>query len=261
MNDNFENIFFIEQIKDSDTEDQTNFVSIIDMAVKRRQINYTFSEFKVFYHIAALNNWKDVVIEQKNICDKLNIVPICGLLGSEDDLKWAESIGLQILYHSNNYREYEIPTLKLLYDWSKKNINSRVMYFHTKGVSQPDDISKKYWRWLMTEYLILDYKNNLKKLELVDIVGVNWMENKDFPHFCGNFWMARCDWIITLSDPIIFQQHNGPTIAGNPWKRMSAELWLGSRPYHIVESLYSKNEKLWQENCFAYDRYRNLPNN
>ena len=34
---------------------------------------------------------------------------------------------------------------------------------------------------------------------------------------------------------------NSPIIAGNPWKRMSADLCLGSKPYHIADSLCGEN--------------------
>lgn len=274
MIDEFDNLFSLEDISDQPEEkknteiepeervskkkepcecDRDNtFVGI--MSKRRSAIN--FKDFGVFYHIAAMNNWKDVVIEQKNICDNLNLKPICGLLGSKKDCEWAESIGLDIQYHSTNIYEYESPTLKILYNWSKQHPDGCVMYFHTKGVSAPHIIGKTYWRWLMTEQIILNYQDNLKRLNIADILGVSWMHGY-FAHFAGNFWMARCDWINILEDPLDHQKKGGPNVAGNPWKRMSAELWLGSQPYHMADSLCGMGLCMYCEDLPLYDKYKN----
>lgn len=226
--------------------------------ISKRRSPIDCNNFAVFYHIAAMNNWQDVVMEQKKICDNLNLNPICGLLGSNSDRVWVESIGLNIQYHSQNLHEYESPTLKILYDWTKKHQNGCVMYFHTKGVSAPHNVNKKYWRWLMTEQVITKYHDNLKRLHIADALGVTWLNGR-FPHFSGNFWMARCDWISILEDPIEHQKKIGmPNIAGNPWKRMSAEFWLGSKPYHIVESLCGQDLSLWENNILFYNKYKSL---
>jgi hypothetical protein len=225
--------------------------------VSQRRSFSECSNFQPFYHIAAMNNWKEVVKEQKDICDQLNLKPICGILGSNKDAEWTRSIGLNIQYHSKNIHEYETPTLKMLYDWSKNNPDGRVLYFHTKGVSAPEIIGKKYWRWIMNEQILINYKDNLKRLDIADILGISWMHS-NFAHFAGNFWMARCDWINILKDPIDHQKINGPIVAGNPWKRMSAELWLGSKPYHIADSLCGENLCMYCEDLDLYDKYRNI---
>ena len=233
--------------------DRNTFVGM----VSRRRSAIENYNFMAFYHIAAMNNWKDIVIEPKNICDKLNISPMCGVLGSNKDLEWVKSIGLKVEYHNTNIHKYETPTLKILYDWSKQNPNGRVLYFHTKGASAPQIIGKKYWRWLMNEQVIVNYKDNLKRLDIADILGVSWM-NGWYAHFAGNFWMARCDWINTLEDPMDHQERNGPYVGGNPWKRMSAELWLGSKPYHHVDSLCGMGLCMYCEENSLYDKYRNM---
>jgi hypothetical protein len=71
------------------------------------------------------------------------------------------------------------------------------------------------------------------------------MDNPSIPHFCGNFWMARCDWVASLTPPWVHRNNGGPEIAGNPWVRMHAEMWLGHKFYHGVESLRGRNETLW----------------
>lgn len=226
--------------------------------LSKRRPYVEFSDLGVFYHIAAMNNWKAVVLEQKEECDKLGLKPMCGLLGSDSDRLWAEELGLNILYHSTDIYEYESPTLKLLYDWSKNHPNGCVLYFHTKGVSAPQIINKQYWRWIMMEHIVANYKDNMQRLNIADIIGVSW-SNGHFAHVSGNFWMARCDWINILMDPIDYQKINGPYIAGNPWKRMSAELWVGHQPFHMVDALCGTDLCMWCDNLFLYDKYKNKP--
>lgn len=228
--------------------------STLNLAARRRKSRY-IKKFKVFYHIAAMNNWKEVIIEQKELLDSLSLEPICGVLGEHDDVKWLEQSGLNIQYHSKNLQEYETPTLELLYDWSLKNEDGAVLYMHTKGVSNPNDINKKYWRWLMSDYVIKDYENNLLTLEVADMVGVNWIDSPNHPHYSGNFWMSRADWICNLKSPSQHKIDGGPVIWGNPWERMHAEMWLGSTFYHLVESLCCRNEMLTGDNRL-YNRYK-----
>lgn len=231
--------------------------STVSVAANRRK-TCCLEKFQPFYHIAAINNWKDIVLEQKEVIDRLQLKPICGFLGSEDDYEWTKKLGFNIEYKSSNILEYETPTLTMLYNWCQNNQKSAVLYFHTKGASVPDNDIKKYWRWLMTDFVIEDYKNNLKILEIADIVGVSWMDSKSHPHFSGNFWMARADWIIELQNPIDHKKAGGPSFGTNKqnkWDRMHAEMWIGSKKHHIVESLCCRNAELWK-NSSNYDRYK-----
>lgn len=213
--------------------------------------------FKIFYHIAAMNNWKDVVLEQKQICDKLGLSPICGLLGEKNDLFWAESIGLDIKYFNNNLNEYEMPTLQILHNWCLENPASFVLYFHTKGVSNPADKTKKYWRWLMMKEVVCKYKQNIKLLDDYDIVGTTYHINKQkFPHISGNFWISRAQWINKLAEPLNYQNLYDIEIYKNPWKRMSAEFWICSQPNYTVYSLRGHETNIWNEHCSLYNQFK-----
>lgn len=235
----------------------TKFYSHISRRIERRPKLLGFEKFQAFYAIAAMNNWKEVVLEQKDLCDSLCINPICSLLGTIEDKKWVEDTGLKIQYWSKELTEYETPALEMLYEWSLQNPLGAVLYFHTKGVSVPKDDNKKYWRWLMQDYLIVEYETNLKKLELCDMVGVSWMEDLHYPHFSGNFWMARCDWIKNLINPREYRNNGGPNFWQHPWDRMHAEMWIGSKPHHSIESLCGLNCRLWEDNIH-YNKYRGI---
>lgn len=220
--------------------------SCYSLITQRR--NYkAYGSLQPFYHIAAMGDWKNIVTEQISIIRELKIhEPICGLLGTKADLEWAKKQNLNIKYHDTNLQQYETPTLKLLYDWSHSHCRDAVLYFHTKGASKPIGHNiPTYWRYLMTDYLIKDYEHNLKMLNLVDIIGVDYVHNAH-SHFSGNFWMARCDWINQLIGPWQHRRQRGFSFGGHPWERLHAEFWVCSKKNYIAESLCCTNQVLYR---------------
>lgn len=210
-----------------------------------------------FYHIACMGNWKQVVSEQKQICDSVGIFPKCGVLGSIEDLTWVQNIGLSVIYHSPNIKEYETPTLKQLYDFSLLDQNdSPILYFHTKGVSKPQDNVKTYWRWLMMDYVVKNWEQNIIHLHDYHGVGVTWYKKARRPHFCGNFWISKTSWIKTLIDPVNHKNNGGPSHQNNPWARMHAEWWIGTGSNPKMKSILGDNRHLWDNNFSYYNNYK-----
>jgi hypothetical protein len=219
----------------------------------RRLAGWNVGRPEVFYHIACMGNWRDVLIEQ------LDLAASCGLAGpfhvsiaggSGADAIWAvasaaeRGIAFDIV-HRGKLDEYEIPALRAAWEWARANVGA-VLYWHTKGVSKPGDRNKLLWRRLMGAELIAKWKENLKLLAEFDAVGVDWQDSPQHPHFSGNFWLARSDWIAGLCDPLWFKQSRaGTMLINHPWERMSAEMWLGTRQYHHIKSLVCRNENLW----------------
>jgi hypothetical protein len=121
------------------------------------------------------------------------------------------------------------------------------LYAHTKGVSNPGDSGKKAWRDIMTRHVIKKWEQNLAKLAEFDAIGVNWQDSPNLPHYQGNFWMARADWIASLDPPANYKTFPDPNFANQPWARMHAEAWLGSKPWHHIESLRCRNARLFDE--------------
>lgn len=201
---------------------------------------------KIFYHVACLNNWKEVVLEQLGLILATGLPFAVGVLGSDKDRALLRRLGLPIEFESDDLTLYEIPTLALAWEWAKNNRNGGVFYFHTKGVSAPWSEGKRAWRRIMEIALLENWKYRILDLGFFDAVGVSWCPG-GMPHFRGNFWAARCDWIAQLQDPREYQAWNGPTIWGNPWKRMAAEMWLGSRPGIVVKSLIGTHLPLYED--------------
>lgn len=218
---------------------------------------------KVFYHISCMNAWQDIVTEQLRLLAhvKLKKATSC-VIGSEADAAWCRSranelgIALETPQIVQDLGLYEGPTLELLHQWACDNLGGSVLYLHTKGVSDPGHAHKKRWRRLMSRHVVADWKANLNRLAVADMVGVSWQELPDFPHFCGNFWMARCDWIAHLQAPSVYRRRF-PHLqwAGQSWaNRMYVETWIGSEGFHHIESFVCRNGYLWEgPQIFGFD--------
>lgn len=200
---------------------------------------------QAFWHICCMNHWREIVQEQWYLFRSVHLNPIAGVLGSKEDVAWVQSLGIKVGYHNAEHKQFETPTLQMLWEWSHRHPAGSVLYAHTKGVSAPSDRNKAAWRNLMEYYVISRWRDNLHRLAIVDMIGVDWQHVPYHPHFSGNFWMARADWIGHLSSPWDHLASGGPSFAGHPWRRMHCEMWLGSRPWHNVGHLCCENTNLW----------------
>lgn len=201
---------------------------------------------RVFYHVACMGSWRSVFDDQMQLFAQCDLVPDCHVVGALEDFEYVRSRIPDARYHGSDLALYETPTLQAAYEWACENPAGAVIYLHTKGVSQPKSVGKQAWRILMEEGVIRDWQACVRSLTFFDMVGVNWMPNPDYPHYCGNFWAARCDWLASLDSPTKHRTDGGPWIAGNPWDRMHAEMWLGSRPWHCMKTLIGQGECLWE---------------
>jgi SAM-dependent methyltransferase len=202
--------------------------------------------FKAFYHIGCMGHWKEVVSEQCLELSRVGIRPTALVLGGNAaDFEWLQQFNLELVDGGQNLLEYETPTLALLDKWCEENPEGAVLYIHSKGVTNPGCDNRQAWRRLMMHYVVSDIHANLERLKVVDVVGVNWEHTTCFPHFSGNFWVARADWINSLTNVVDYKAAGGPSIFGQAWERMHAEMWLGSRPWPHVVSLCCENTNLW----------------
>lgn len=201
--------------------------------------------FKAFYHVACMGNWWDVFIDQVNLAKSAGVDLEAHVIGTRDDFLCVSQVLPEAKHLGGSLTQYETPTLQALYEWARENPDGAALYLHTKGVSHPQDRGKQAWRILMESEVLLKWRENLDKLATLDMVGLNWQDNPDLPHYSGNFWMARCDWLSSLPAPKDHRAAGGPWIAGNPWERMHAEMWLGCRNWHVQESLRMRNECIW----------------
>ena len=218
----------------------------------------------VFYHVACMNNWRAVVREQCRLLAHVGLLDVtAAVLGPPADVAEVGEIAaacgvrLAIGFTSPDLSLVELPTLQLVHRWAVAQAEPRpAMYLHTKGVSQPTDPHKGPWRRLMQRHVVADWRANVRRCRVADMVGVNWGGGSDYPHFSGNFWMARSDWLAALQEPSAYRVSRPDfTWAGGSWRgRFFAETWLGSRTWHHVESLACTGSRLWDGDAvFKFD--------
>jgi len=195
---------------------------------------------EVWWHCANMPGSAHIIEEQLALINKIHLPNVHAVVLGENIIKDSK---IKIEYHSNDFGLYENPTLQRLWESARNDPDKGFIYFHTKGASSPFDAVKANWRKVMTEALIMPWRANYEALNENDLIGCNWQNNCHFP---GNFWMARGDWISHLDSPEQYRaEHQYMWFAGQPWNRMHAECWIGSRHYHAVKSLLCMYE--WWE--------------
>lgn len=170
----------------------------------------------IVYHCFLVKRWKELVLEQLTRLNNTGLLSkvdklYCIVIDTEnkrqefiDAVKFFPNI--EIEFHENNGCEYFAITK--VWELAQQH-DCNILYLHTKGVYNDyvtlskNDIcdlkvsSIREWR-LMLEYFCIDkWEENLKRLELVDMVGCtcngNW--------WWGNFWWARSSYLKTVPKP------------------------------------------------------------
>jgi hypothetical protein len=122
---------------------------------------------------------------------------------------------IEITNYSENTNLFEIPTINKMKQFSMDNPNCYILYLHTKGVSynyQNEFVND--WINLMLHFLTKKDASNL--LHYYDTIGCNYLQNeKVLPHWSGNFWWARSNYLRDL-----------PFLDEKVIDKFSAELWL-----------------------------------
>ena len=88
----------------------------------------------------------------------------------------------------NNYKKYIPDEDYLLY------------YFHTKGVSRTDDLFHRRRR-ILNFYTLKKCELNIELLKKYDVVGCS-LSMYPKPHFSGNFWWSKSEYLKNLIEPI-----------------------------------------------------------
>jgi hypothetical protein len=198
---------------------------------------------QLFYHVATMGNWRQVVQEQTALFASVGLRPMIGRVGPPPSRDmWLGRFG-DVVYRSRNLLEYETPTLQKLWEWSRAHPADAVLYCHTKGVSQWRRPAWTAWRQLMNKWVVARWRENLPLLEDHDILGVDYMRRDAAPdftsHFAGNFWLATCGWINRLVSP---EEHRRSV---KPYRiRYSPEMWPLSADGYRYVSLCCENVRM-----------------
>ena len=110
----------------------------------------------------------------------------------------------KVIHYSDKTNEFENPTIKLLYTFSKLNPDYKILYLHTKGVSYMANHvffpGVNSWNRFMRYCLVDHFPQCLNLLEVYDTVGCNYrrFKNGNPQHYSGNYWWASARYISTL---------------------------------------------------------------
>jgi hypothetical protein len=186
-----------------------------------------------FMHVCMINDWMDILDEQVTIMkesglyDEMRVCNI-GAIGQFMQLeKLNEYIKkndkLQFVVHSEDLKRYEYLTLRYIKEVCDKGSDFYGFYVHSKGVSYPAppyNEGGKYWRDYMNHYVIRDWKEDVRHLDLgYDTCGVKYINKKWPPHYSGNFF-----WFKSL----YVKDHLLDVNRMNLKDRFNAEMWICS---------------------------------
>lgn len=135
-------------------------------------------------------------------------------------------------------------TLDLVACFASFHPEANILYLHTKGASHPQRTGPvDDWRALMVHVVVERFAECLAGLEHHDVVGCELLR-APHPHFSGNFWWARADYLRSL--PAV------PVVG-----RSDAEWWVLSGEAPRALSLHDSGVNHYDERYtrarYAYD--------
>lgn len=158
----------------------------------------------IFIHICTINHWQDVVERQLSKIKASGLYEQCdsisfGVLGNGDVSSLISRYPkVKVLFQTIDKELYERPTLLNLHSQSRSDPTALVLYLHSKGVSRSyADANITDWSDYMEYFTIECWRDCVEELNDYDVCGVNW-RTTPLPHFSGNFWWARADYITSL---------------------------------------------------------------
>jgi hypothetical protein len=233
---------------------------------------------KGYFHVALMYGGKLIAAEMHgriiqsglyDASDEINVV----ILGPKEQAKELQDYifnhhsKYKVRYCSENLKEYEWPTLKLIQDDAKSG-DHLVWYVHTKGASNcwpgvfPEYIQKNIhaWRGVMCHYM-MNYKNEIidelskGPTEVIGVFHSNRVWNRSTyeggedhtkNYFVGNFWWTTAAYIRKLQ----------PLVPPFTDPRNNAEIWI-STDTNTFKSLYQCED--FDLYDFSNNRFPNGP--
>ena len=216
----------------------------------------------IYMHICTINNWAHVVEKIYNKIIKSGLIEkISGfkvvVLGNE--LEAVKNImnhpQVEIIFHSQDTSFYERKCLELLHAHAWQE-NFRVLYLHSKGVTQNNHLKDNVADWvdLMLYFNVDLHHRCLQLLNTHDTCGVNLYDIFPFAttykgpfltHYSGNFWWANSNYIRKLP-PKIGEKYLDPEFwIGLGKKKNMACLWKSNIAHYF--NRYSPSNYIGKE--------------
>ncbi len=188
---------------------------------------------EVFWHVAAMPGAWYIIEDQMAMLAQSSLRRVnVTFLGNPSDLDRLKSLAavhaveLRILRSDANLNHYETFAMIEIEKWAKSN-SGIILYLHTKGASAPKHQGKQRWRALMENEVVRNWQANVSALENHDAIGCNWRQFGEHPHFAGNFWMARAEYLRRLPSFAAYHHRQG-------LRRFSCESWIGQAKPRLI---------------------------
>lgn len=156
------------------------------------------------------------------------------------DVGKVQAAKLRLLSDSEHDTRFEYKTLLTLHQDACSDVFDIGFYFHTKGITRIEPTVRD-WRLYMEYFLLERWHEAVSALQSgVCLYGVNWVEDASTggehpqiapPHFAGNFFAARADYLRSLPPPsrdADFAEYEfwvGQNIGKPQAKKPDAEVW------------------------------------
>lgn len=196
----------------------------------------------VFYHCILNGTVRPINTEFAIdlIAEQMQTLDACGLsrcsneitIGVNGDGQDAEIVHMlappksKVVAHGKGTGT-EITTMNLIRDWVRHHPGWYVMYFHSKGLSHPENPNTR-WRLNMEQHVLANWRGCVLELDRgYDACGCYWLTPEEHPtmiqnhpFFGGTFFWTKSDYLATLP----------PLPEPEFVNRYAAESWIGSGP-------------------------------
>lgn len=203
-----------------------------------------------FYHIYQYGPWEHIFNEQWKLIVDSNLLDVSNPLhiGINGHI-FGETANprIKVKFNSNLDKE-EYDTLKDLASFCHNNPDYKVLYIHTKGVS---NMTKNVndWRNMMNYFCIEQWRECVALLNEYDAVGCNLQDEPagsfSNMHFSGNFWWANASYINTLDIDYLGSDN-----------RFAREFWIGTGKGNFY-SIHKSNVNHYSER-YPRENYENI---
>lgn len=185
-----------------------------------------------FYHIYATGHWREPLTEhikalQMGLIEKMDTFAV-GIVGSVERRNEVKQYLSEAVDKFTVIAEaetgWEQVTQIPMWEFSKVN-EGLILYAHTKGASNPEDVNIR-WRRSMTYWNVIKFNECLIHLATHGAVGCHWIQpliNGMPEHTAGNFMFAgtffwtHCNLMRTWNAPALTHRHEAEGFIGYGW--------------------------------------------
>ena len=185
----------------------------------------------IFYHLMQIKGWQFLYQDQMQALCSSGLMSACDFMhigvNGDEELFWTPP---KCNIKRNEILTSEYSTLKDLEQFAiNSKENYKILYFHSKGITNMGNMNIRAWRLYMEHCLIQNWKECVDSLNEYDCVGTSftkrpWCNRGSgsealtcHPHFSGNFWWTKTEYLKKLNTSYLCELSR--------WKQ---EFWITS---------------------------------